>query len=124
MTRHGAFLGIFLLLSLSPATTRAGDVSVTLDSGAHFSVKKNTGAIERLRVDEATGNIWRNGVLLVHTTGAFDNLFVGSSGGFSNTGWGNVAVGASSLSNNTTGIANAAFGRRALHYNTTGTLNT
>ncbi len=51
------------------APARAADVTVTLDAGAGFVVKDNTGAIERLRVDEATGNISRNGALFVHTTG-------------------------------------------------------
>jgi hypothetical protein len=117
------WIGFLALVTLASGA-RAGDVEVQLDSGAGFAVKNAIATVERLRVDEATGNISRNGALLVHTTGGFDSLFVGSGGGLSNTGWGNVAVGARSLSYNTTGIANAAFGRRALHYNTTGTLNT
>ena len=47
------------LLTASPAL--AGDVRVKLDAGSGFAVKDSTGAVERLRVDEATGNISRNG---------------------------------------------------------------
>ena len=69
-------LAVAALLALThPAL--AGDVTVTLDAGAGFVIKNNTGAIERLRVDEATGNISRNGALFVHTTGA-DNTIVGA----------------------------------------------
>jgi hypothetical protein len=55
-------LGVTLALGSSAL---AADVSVQLDAGAGFSVKNSTGAIERLRVDEATGNISRNGALFV-----------------------------------------------------------
>jgi hypothetical protein len=102
----------------------AGDVSVQLDSGAGFSIRNNTGAIERLRVDEATGNISHNGALFVHTTGA-NNTFVGVNAGNTSTGgFGhNSAVGYGALRYNTTGWENSAFGNRALHSNTTGGLN-
>src|SRR5215471_179543 len=75
-------VALALALALAPVarSARAGDVSVQLDSGAGFSLKDNTGAIERLRVDEATGNVSRNGALFVHTTGG-SNLFVGPSAG-------------------------------------------
>ncbi len=70
-------LGILTLLS---ASALAGDVEVQLPAGDGFVVKDNTGAIERLRVDEATGNISRNGALFVHTTGT-DNTFVREGAG-------------------------------------------
>ena len=47
-------LGILTLLS--PAAL-AGDVEVQLPAGDGFVIKNNTGAIERLRIDEATGNV-------------------------------------------------------------------
>jgi hypothetical protein len=62
------YLALVAALALaSPAL--AADISVQLDSGAGFSVKNNTGAIERLRVDEATGNVSRNGALFVQRPG-------------------------------------------------------
>ena len=62
----------------------ADDVTVTLDAASGFVVQDNTTTVERLRVDEATGNVSRNGALFVHTTGA-NNTFVG-------VGAGNLAV--------------------------------
>ena len=73
-------LGILTLFS-QPAV--AGDVEVQLPAGDGFVIQDNTGAIERLRIDEATGNVSRNGALFVHTTGT-DNTFVGEGAG--NTG--------------------------------------
>ena len=70
-------LSILALLSL-PAL--AADVEVQLPAGDGFVIKNNTGTSERLRVDEATGNISRNGALFVHTTGT-DNTFVGEGAG-------------------------------------------
>ena len=115
-------LPILLLALAAPA--RAADITVTLDAGAGFSVRDNTGAIERLRLDEATGNVSRNGALFVHTTGT-DNLFVGlGAGSTGTTGTGrNTAVGRFALSSNTTGANNSAFGRSALASNTTGLYN-
>ncbi len=114
-------LGAALAL-VSPA--RAGDVSVKLDAGTGFSVKNSTGAIERLRVDEATGNISRNGALFVHTTGGLFSTFVGrSSGNASTTGERNSGFGNSALRDNTSGSYNSAFGQGALAYNTTGSNN-
>src|SRR6202008_2522164 len=122
-----------LVLVVSPAAY-AGDVSVKLDMGAGFSVKNSTGAAERLRVDEATGNISRNGSLFVHTTGP-SNLFIGQGAGnpailagAGNTGVGrgvrgadtfgysNTGLGSFALSSNTGGFANTAIGRLALSY--------
>ncbi len=116
-------LALGVALTLAPPA-RAGDVSVQLDAGAGFSVKDNTGAIERLRVDEATGNVSRNGALFVHTTGT-NNLFVGQgAGNTATTGTGrNTALGRSALSSNTTGSRNSAVGYAALRFNTTGTSN-
>jgi hypothetical protein len=117
----------------------AGDVTMQLEAGSGFSIKNGTGAIERLRVDEATGNISRNGALFVHTTGG---TFVGAGAGanttlyaFSNSGFGdsalqanttghsNSAFGAFALAVNTTGGGNSAFGSGALESNTTGGTN-
>jgi len=111
-------LGVALALA-SPAL--AADVSVQLDAGAGFSVKNSTGAIQRLRVDEATGNLSRNGALFVHTTGTH-NTFVGvNAGNTSTTGYGrNSAFGSYALRYNTTGRNNAAVGDDALRFNTTG----
>jgi hypothetical protein len=102
----------------------AGDVSVRLDAGTGFSVKNSTGAVERLRVDEATGNVSRNGALFVHTTGV-NNLFVGpNAGNTATTGFGkNSAFGGEALLSNTTGSENSAFGNGALRANTTGAVN-
>jgi hypothetical protein len=129
-----------IALTLAPPVL-AADVSVQLDAGFGFSVKNSTGAIERLRVDEATGNLSRNGALFVHTTGA-NNVFVGEGvGNLATTGYGantalgddallsnttgccNSAVGKNALRNNTTGLSNSAFGAAALYANTTGVRN-
>ena len=93
-TQHLQFAIPMLLALAAPA--QAADVTVTLPAGDSFVIEDNTGTIERLRVDEATGNISRNGALFVHTTG-FNNTFVGN-------GAGNLA---------TTGNSNSAFGERA-----------
>ena len=109
------------LLLWSPAAL-AADVSVTLPAGDGFAVKDNTGAIERLRVDEATGNVSRNGALFVHTTGG--NTFVGENAGNPGTsGVANTAVGRDSLRFGSTGNFNSAFGQSALNSNSSGFLN-
>ena len=114
---------ISLLFLAHPAL--AGDVEVTLGVGDGFVVEDNTGAIERLRVDEATGNISRNGALFVHTTGGSANTFVGGgAGNLANTGTGSSAFGSDALSSNTTGNYNTAFGNSALQANTTGQRHT
>ena len=101
----------------------AGDVSVKLDAGTGFSIQDSTGTIERLRVDEATGNVSRNGALFVHTTGP-NNLFVGAgAGSAATTGAGNTAVGFRALYSNTTGSSNSAFGYHSLHDNVSGEAN-
>ncbi len=114
-------LGVALAVG-SPAL--AADVSVQLDAGGGFSIKNSTGAVQRLRVDEATGNLSRNGALFAHTTGP-TNLFVGpNAGNVSTSGFGgNAAFGYSALRNLTTGGANAAVGTYALRRNTTGSNN-
>src|SRR6202008_4522135 len=108
-----------LVLVVSPAAY-AGDVSVKLDMGAGFSVKNSTGAAERLRVDEATGNISRNGALFVHTTGpANSSLFVGwRAGNPASAGTGNTGLGYYALSSNTNGYHNVAVGAFGLADNT------
>jgi len=112
----------FVLLTLASAA-HAADVTVTLDAGAGFSVKDNTGTTERLRVDEATGNVSRNGALFVHTTGT-NSVFVGpGAGNTAGTGTANSAFGTLALASNTSGYRNSAFGMWALNNNTTGTSN-
>jgi hypothetical protein len=115
----------FLLLAASAAPALAGDVTVRLDAASGFSLRNNTGAVERLRVDEATGNVSRNGALFVHTTGSA-NTFVGSgAGNLATTGaGGNSAFGSYALADNTTGLLNSAFGSNTLQVNTTGSRNT
>ena len=124
MRSHSTRFLAFLLLAAPSAPALAGDVSIRLDTGSGLSVKDNTGAIERLRVDEATGNISRNGALFVHTTGS-GNTFVGvGAGNLTTTGGGhNAAFGLGALSANTTGLVNSAFGANALNDNTTGHRN-
>jgi len=76
-------LVLTLSAMLAAATSaRAGDVSLQLDSGRGFVLKNSTGAIERIRVDEASGNVSRNGALFVHTTGT-NSTFVGEGAGTS-----------------------------------------
>jgi len=122
---HSATLQASLLAALLAfaAPALAADVTVTLDAGDGFVVEDNTSTIERLRVDEATGNISRNGALFVHTTGT-DNTFVGAGAGDPSTsGIANAGFGSSALSSNTTGQENSAFGDEALRYNTEGSEN-
>lgn len=102
---------------------RAADVDVQLPAGDGFVIQNNAGTVERLRVDEATGNISRNGALFVHTTGSA-NLFVGyATGGNLSTGYALSAFGRQALQENTTGRNNSAFGAGALFSNTTGRQN-
>lgn len=133
-------LHISLLFALLSPAALASDVEIQLGAGDSFVIKDNTGTIERLAADEATGNVSRNGALFVHTTGS-DSTFVGvgagnaSSTANDNTAFGtgaltaatsgsyNSAFGTSALSSNTTGILNSAFGRNALASNTDGTFN-
>ncbi len=77
LVRFPLAVAAFLALA-APAI--AADVTFTLDAGTGFVVEDNTATIERLRVDEATGNISRNGALFVHTTGT-DSTFVGVGAG-------------------------------------------
>ena len=115
---------VAIVFALVAPSARAGDVSVQLDSGAGFSLKNSTGAIERLRVDEATGNVSRNGLLFVHTTGT-QNLFVGQAAGNTTlTGGYNVGIGLNALFKDTSGAFNVAVGRAALASNLTGSFNT
>ncbi len=60
-----------LLLTATVGLTRpatAADVTVTLPAGDGFVVENSTSTVDRLSIDEATGNISRNGALFVHTT--------------------------------------------------------
>ena len=116
------FLSLGLALGVA-AAARAGDVSVQLDAATGFAIKNSTGAIQRLRVDEATGNISRNGALFVHTTGTTSTFVGAGAGNLATTGASNTGVGVSSLTANTTGYSNSADGARALLTNTTGNRN-
>ena len=122
--RTASCLSIAIAAALAASSARAGDVTVQLDSGSGFSVRNASGAIERLRVDEATGNVSRNGALFVHTTGT-QNVFVGTGAGTATTsGLGqNTALGHNALHSITSGMFNAAAGTNALFYNTTGHSN-
>jgi len=109
-------------LLCSPAV-RAEDVIVKLGAGDGFEITDNTGAIDRLRIEEATGNVTRNGALFVHTTGT-NNTFIGVDAGNSTTpSAGNTAVGQQALSSIATGWNNSAFGHTAMLSNTTGAQN-
>ncbi len=121
-THLASLLALLLLALATPAV--AGDVTVPFDATDGFVVEDSTATIERLRIDEATGNISRDGALFVHTTGT-DNTFVGAgAGNLGTTGSGeNSAVGKDALTSVTTGSFNSAFGRRALSLNTTGFAN-
>ena len=121
MIRLSIALGITTLLA-SPGL--AADTVFVLDDTFGFVIEDDTTTIERLRVDEATGNVSRNGALFVHTTGA-SNLFVGpDAGDLGTTGPGrNSAFGDSALTSLTLGQDNAAFGKDALRANTTGAWN-
>lgn len=112
------------ILALVASPALGGDVEVELSAGDGFVIKNAGGAINRLRVEEATGNISRNGALFVHTTGT-KNTFVGEgAGSIATTGIGsNSAFGNGTLSSLTTGVGNSAFGGNALNSNTTGNGN-
>jgi hypothetical protein len=117
------FPTLFALLVVATAA-HTDDVVVQLSAGDGFVVQDNTGTVERLRVDEATGNVSRNGALFVHTTGT-DNTFVGERAGNLGTGGSsnNSAFGADALRSNTNGALNSAFGGNSLFSNTTGGRN-
>ena len=121
--RTPILLSILLLALAAPA--QAADVSVTLPAGDGFVLKDNTATIEHLRVDEATGNVSRNGSLFVHTTGGLSNIYAGRNAGGNpaTTGTGNSGFGAYALFNVTTGGANTAIGAGSLTGNTTGFYN-
>jgi len=131
-----AALGLGLAL---PAAAAAADVEVELDTGDGFSVQNSGATIERFRVDEATGNISRNGSVFIHTDGG---TFVGENAGNVGTVTSrSTAVGTEALSvaeaganrnsafgdkamrDTTTGDSNSAFGYTALRDNTTGSEN-
>ena len=102
------------------APAQAGDVRVRMSAGNGIAFQNNTSTIDRFRVDEATGNISRNGALFVHTTGT-ENTFVGAGAGNTSTvGYSNSAFGEGALSSNTTGNENSAFGHDALAVSTAG----
>ncbi|MEZ4218057.1 MAG: tail fiber domain-containing protein [Myxococcota bacterium] len=140
LLRRSTLPAFLVLLWTLPAY--ASDLTVTLSPNDGFVVKNSTGTTDRLRVEEATGNISRNGALFVHTTGT-KSLFVGPSAGTltasglgRNTAFGhqalssltsgsvNTSAGYMALGSNTTGFANTAAGGEALRDNTTGFRNT
>jgi hypothetical protein len=119
-TSAALLLAAFLAL---PAAARADDVSIELDTAGAFVVKNNGGSIERLRIDEATGNISRNGLLFLHTSGD-DSTFLGfMSGTLTTTGSNNSAFGQWALRLLSTGSDNSAFGEFAMGSNITGDKN-
>ena len=69
MSRIHTRLSLPLLLLAHATSVQAAGVTVTLPAGDGFAVEDSTlpTPVERLRVDEATGNISRNGALFVHT---------------------------------------------------------
>jgi len=72
-------LPLLTCLSLA-APALAADVTVELDAASGFVIQNNGASVERLSVDEATGNVSRNGALFVHTTGT-NNTFIGEGAG-------------------------------------------
>jgi hypothetical protein len=124
MARERVRLSLTALLLALAAPALAADVTFELDTGTGFVIENDGASVEHLRIDEATGNISRNGALFVHTTGA-DNTFVGEDAGNTATsGIGlNSAFGHDALTSVTTGSLNNAFGAGALRLNTIGRQN-
>lgn len=118
--RSLVLIALALLMNL-PAT--AADVTLQLPATDGFVIQDSTGAIERLRVDESSGNISRNGGLFVHTTGIGGTFFGDTAGNIALTGNYNTVFGDSALEYGTSGSRNSAFGSRALRQNTTGSSN-
>ena len=73
-----------MLVVLVVNAAAADDVTVQLGAGDGFVIQDSTGTVERLRVDEATGNVSKDGVLFLHTTGS-DGTFLGENAGANNT---------------------------------------
>jgi hypothetical protein len=121
LARNSIRISAFALALALPAW--AADVTLKLDAGSGFVIQ-NSASAPRLRVDETTGNVSRNGALFVHTTGT-TNLFVGpGAGNLGTSGYGNnTGVGSQALAANTTGFHNSAFGEDALIANTSGAYN-
>jgi hypothetical protein len=118
-----ALTAIGLLLA---GSSQAGDVTVKIDSGDGFAITDLAGTGEKIRVDEATANISRNGALFIHTTGnpgggglppttVSSNLYMGRNAGNVPSAFGahTTAVGYEAHSNQH-GWGNSAFGSRAL----------
>lgn len=108
----------FMLTSLALLFARpalAADVTLQLSASDGFVIHDNAGTVERLRVDEATRNISRNGALFVHRTGA-TSIVVGRGAGTTAASgpFGGSAFGHDALRSNTTGHSNSAFGAEAL----------
>lgn len=113
--------GLFLA---SPSL--AGDVTVKIDTGDGFAITDLSGTNEKIRVDEATANISRNGALFIHTLGnpaggglpattVSSSLYIGRNAGNVPLAFGahTTAVGYEAHSNQH-GWGNAAFGSRAM----------
>lgn len=120
-----ALRSIGVLAMALPALAQADDVVGRLGFADGFAVENASGSVERLRVEESTGDIWRNGVKFVHTTGT-DGTFVGDGAGNTGAifpGFSNSAFGADALGSVTTGDSNSAFGAGSLANATSASFN-
>ncbi len=124
MRLYLAIGSVGLFLFLAPHQAVAADVTLTLDAGFGFVIENDPQTVELLRIDEASGNVFRNGQLFLHTTGGTESMFFGEfAGNLTTTGLRNSGFGRSALSNNTSGSDNTAFGEDALFQNTIGANN-
>lgn len=118
---HTARTLIATALALGFASTAlAADVVVELGSGDSFVIK-DSGAVERLAVDES-GDVSKDGTLFLHDDGAY-STFIGKIAGASSSGVANSAFGYKALYANDSGNLNSAFGSWALEMNTTASGN-
>jgi hypothetical protein len=121
--------------TLAPGTAAAPSLSFTGDTGTGIfssgtgALNIATGGVNRVTVRsdgdvDITGNLRKNGQLLLHNLGT-TNTSVGIGAlGPGNLGNANVAVGTNALAASTTGANNTALGAVALATNNTGFSNT
>ena len=121
-------LFLFFILSVCYGTIFSQNITNTLGSGGSFII--NDGRTSILSLDQATGHLSLNSIMIFKGADSFlhnfgtQNTFLGiNSGNFTMTGAGNSALGQSTLYNNTTGYNNTAMGDLALYSNTTGIWN-